>query len=170
MFGMRRLVLTALAACALVACAPVQSSAAQEENSPVTITLTRGACFGFCPVYRVSIRETGEVVYVGEQFVNVRGEQRAQISPDAVQSLVARFDEIGFENLQDEYRAPVSDHPTVTITLDRNGVSKTVVDYAGTGAGMPVAVRALEDEIDRVAGTAQWVLRDGQPVRERPEH
>ena len=24
-------------------------------------------------------------------------------------------------------------------------------------------------EIDRVAGTAQWVLRDGQPVRERPE-
>jgi hypothetical protein len=31
-------------------------------------------------------------------------------------------------------------------------------------------VRDLEDEIDRVANTARWVLRDGQPVRERPEH
>lgn len=170
MIDVRRFVLIALAALAFAACAPAQTSIAQEENAPVTITLTRGACFGFCPVYRVSIRETGEVVYVGEQFVNVRGEQRAQIAPEALQALVARFDEIGFDNLQDEYRAPVTDHPTYTITLERNGRVKTVTDYAGINAGMPRAVRDLEDEIDRVANTARWVLRDGQPVRERPEH
>ena len=35
--------------------------------------------------------------------------------------------------------------------------------------GMPRAVRDLQAEIDRVAGTAQWVLRDGQPVRDRPQ-
>jgi hypothetical protein len=34
---------------------------------------------------------------------------------------------------------------------------------------MPQAVRELQAEIDRVAGTAQWVLRDGEPVRDRPE-
>jgi hypothetical protein len=35
---------------------------------------------------------------------------------------------------------------------------------------MPRTVRDLQAEIDRVAGTAQWVLRDGQPVRDRPQH
>ncbi len=170
MKSVRRFVLTALAALALTACAPALNSAAQEEDRSVTITMTRGACFGFCPVYRVSISESGEVIYVGEQFVNVRGEQRAQISPEAVQTLLTRFDEVGFASLQDEYRAPVTDHPTYTITLERNGRTKTVTDYAGVNAGMPQAVRELEDEIDRVAGTAQWVLRDGQPVRDRPEH
>ena len=136
----------------------------------MTITLTRGACFGFCPVYRVSISDDGEVVYNGEQFVNVRGEQRARIASEAVRALLAQFDTIGFDQLQDEYRAPVTDHPTYTVTLTRNGRSKTVVDYAGVNAGMPRAVRDLQAEIDRVANTAQWVLRDGQPVRDRPEH
>ena len=165
----RRFILSALAAVAITACTPAQNSAAQEEG-PVTITLTRGVCYGFCPVYRVSISESGEVVYSGEQFVNVRGEQRAQVSPEAVRALIVRFDEIGFDDLQDEYRAPVSDHPTFTVTLERNGRSKTVIDYAGVNAGMPRAVRDLQDEIDRVANTAQWILRDGQPVRDRPEH
>jgi len=164
----RRTLLAVFAAFAIAACAPVQNSAAQE--GPIMITLSRTVCFGFCPAYQVSISEDGEVVYVGEQFVNVRGEQRAQIPREDVQRLLARFDEIGFDSLQDSYRAAVSDHPTYTITLERNGQHKVLVDYAGVNAGMPRAVRELQDEIDRVANTAQWVLRDGQPVRDRPEH
>jgi len=158
--------LFAVLALALAACAPVPSAA----EGPAVITLTRTACFGFCPAYRVSITSAGEVTYVGEAFVNVRGEQRASIPAADVERLLARFDEIRFDQLEDEYRAPVSDMPTQTITLQRNGRTKTVVDYGGTGAGMPLAVRDLQTEIDRVAGTARWVLRDGQPVRDRPEH
>ena len=83
--------------------------------------------------------------------------------------LIARFDEIGFHNLRDEYRGHVTDLPTFTLTLERNGSTKRVLDYAGTSVGMPQAVRELEQEVDRVANTAQWVLRDGQPVRTRPD-
>jgi hypothetical protein len=60
--------------------------------------------------------------------------------------------------------------PTFTVSLTRNGQTKTVVDYGGPSVGMPRTVRDLQAEIDRVAGTAQWVLRDGQPVRDRPQH
>ena len=63
----------------------------------------------------------------------------------------------------------MTDLPTYTVTLVRNGRRKTLVDYGGVSAGMPREVRDLQQEIDRVAQTAQWVLRDGQPVRERPE-
>ncbi len=157
-----------LGAFVMAACAPVDAPA--QASGPVAVTLTRGVCFGFCPAYTVSINGDGQVSYVGRNFVNVVGEQHANVSPEAVQGLLRRFDDVRFESLRDEYRAHVTDLPTYTIVLERNGVRKTVADYGGLSAGMPQAVRDLQNEIDRVAGTSRWVLRDGQPVRgPRPE-
>jgi hypothetical protein len=158
--------LLAAFAVAAAACAPVTAEPVSSE--PAEIVLTRSVCYGFCPAYSVTITSTGEVSYVGRAFVNVVGEAHAQIAPEEVARLLARFDEIGFERLQDRYRAGVTDLPTFTVTLRRGGRSKTVLDYGGRMAGMPEAVRALQDEIDRVAGTSRWVLRDGEPVRTRP--
>ncbi len=162
---LRRILLT-LAVFGFIACAPVHSAIVEE---PATITLARSTCFGFCPGYRVTISGNGDVVYVGQRFVNVVGERRTHISQEEVQRLLRRFDEIGFEDLHDVYRAPITDLPTYTLTLERNGRRKTVVDYGGVSAGMPRAVRELQDEVDRVANTSQWVLRNGQPVREQPQ-
>ncbi|MGQ0531443.1 MAG: DUF6438 domain-containing protein [Caulobacteraceae bacterium] len=135
----------------------------------VQITLTRGVCFGFCPDYTVTISGDGEVRYEGRRFVNVVGQRTATIPREDVARLVARFDEIGFDRLRDAYRAQVTDLPTYAVSITRNGHIKAVIDYGGVSAGMPRTVRDLQDEIDRVAGTAQWVLRDGQPVRDRPQ-
>lgn len=137
--------------------------------SNVEISLTRSVCFGFCPAYTVTISGDGQVRYEGRRFVNVVGEQTATIPREDVAQLLRRFDEVGFNNLRDVYRAEVSDLPTYTVSLTRDGQTKTVVDFGGVSAGMPQSIRDLQREIDRVAGTAQWVLRDGQPVRERPE-
>jgi hypothetical protein len=162
----RRSLLALAGALALSACA---ATAAPVNEGAAMITLTRGVCFGFCPDYTVSISDEGQVTYVGRRFVNVVGEQHATIPVEDVRRLLVRFDEIGFNNLRDEYRGRVTDLPTYTVTLERNGHRKTVLDYAGTSAGMPQAVRELEQEIDRVANTARWVLRDGQPVRTPPD-
>ncbi|MBL8546784.1 MAG: hypothetical protein JNL81_09975 [Hyphomonadaceae bacterium] len=159
----------------LAACAPVETPAETPPvlppvNSNVEIRLDRGVCFGFCPAYTVTINGEGQVRYEGRSFVNAVGERTATIPRGDVAGLVARFDEIGFERLNDAYRANVTDLPTYRVSITRNGRTKTVVDYGGPNVGMPRAVRDLQAEIDRVAGTAQWVLRDGQPVRDRPEH
>jgi hypothetical protein len=153
-------------AIALASCAPVDAPA---QEGPVEITLQRTVCYGFCPAYTVTITGEGEVRYRGERFVNVVGPASATIPREAVARLLARFDEIGFDQLRDEYRGQMTDLPTTTITLVRDGRRKALVDYGGTSVGMPRAVRDLQAEIDRVAGTARWVLRDGQPVRDRPE-
>lgn len=160
--NIRRGLLALFAAAALASCAPVDTT----PSGPVSISLQRTVCFGFCPAYTVTISGDGQVTYNGERFVNVQGEQSAQIPAADVQRLLERFDAIGFDNLRDEYRAHVTDLPTTTITLTRNGRTKRVVDYGGMGAGMPESVRQLQDEIDRTANTARWVLRNGQPVRE----
>lgn len=168
----RRLLLVLFGAAALSSCAPVEAPASDDPRSsagPVEISLSRGVCFGFCPDYTVTITGDGEVTYVGRRFVNVVGERRATIPRADVERLLRRFDEIGFDGLRDVYRAQVTDLPTYSISITRGGRRKVVVDYGGVSAGMPEAVRDLQDEIDRVAGTAQWVLRDGQPVRDRPQ-
>jgi hypothetical protein len=160
---LRRAFVAVAAAFALASCAPVDAPPA--GGGPVTITMQRTVCFGFCPAYTVSITGDGQVTYNGERFVNVVGRQTATIPQEDVQRLLRRFDAIGFDNLRDEYRANVSDLPSTTITLERNGRRKSVLDYGGTGAGMPESVRDLQAEIDRVANTGRWVLRDGQQVR-----
>ena len=160
-------VLAFFAVALLCACAPV-SAPVEPNGQPIAITLTRTPCFGFCPDYTVTITGEGEVTYVGRRFVDAVGERRATIPQADVAALLRRFDEVDFEDLRDNYRAQVTDLPTTTISLSRNGVRKAVLDYGGLSAGMPESVRALQDEIDRVAGTSRWVLRDGQPVRDRP--
>jgi hypothetical protein len=159
----RRGLLSVFAAAALGACAA--PGVPPPDSGPVRITLERSVCFGFCPDYTVTISGDGQVAYEGRRFVNVAGRQSATIPAADVQRLLARFDAVGFNNLRDEYRAHVTDLPTYTITLERNGRTKRVLDYGGISAGMPEAVRELQGEIDRTANTARWVLRDGQPVR-----
>jgi hypothetical protein len=165
--NIRRALVVLFGAIALASCAPVETPASE---GPIMITLQRTVCFGFCPAYTVRITGEGEVTYIGERFVNAVGERHATIPRADVERLLHRFEEAGFMQLRDEYRAHVTDLPTYTITLERNGRTKGVLDYGGISAGMPAAVRDLQDEIDRVANTAQWVLRDGEPVRDLPEY
>jgi hypothetical protein len=163
--------LIAFGAAAAVACAPVDTPAETPPvNSNVEITLTRSVCYGFCPDYTVTVTGDGQVRYEGRRFVNAVGARAATVPREDVAGLLQRFDQVGFERLNNEYRGRMTDLPTYTVTLVRNGQRKTVLDYGGVDAGMPREVRDLQREIDRVAQTAQWVLRDGQPVREQPEH
>lgn len=161
---MRRALIALVGVLLLASCAAVDAT--PPVDAATRVTLERTPCFGFCPDYVVTINGAGEVTYTGRRFVHVKGVQRAQIPQAEVARLLARFDAVNFTSLHDEYRAHVTDLPTTTITLVRNGRTKRVLDYGGTGAGMPEAVRELQEEIDRVANTAQWVRKpNGEPVR-----
>jgi hypothetical protein len=110
----------------LSACAPV--AAPPHTEGPVQITLNRTPCFGFCPDYTVTISGDGEVRYEGRHFVNVVGVRTATIPRAEVAALLAQFDAVDFAHLRDEYRGQMTDLPTTTITLVRNGRRKAVVD------------------------------------------
>jgi hypothetical protein len=153
-----------LAVLCLAGCKDGAGPAVQE---PVKISLSRSACFGFCPIYQVTLSDNGSVVYEGTRFVVVKGKKEYGVPMEEVAALAAKFDAANFFSLKDEYRAQITDNPTYTVTFTRGDKTKTVVDYLGTNVGMPQSVRELEDEIDRVAKTAPLVKNpDGSPVRE----
>src|SRR4051794_20123419 len=161
-------ILAAVGASALGGCEAKWRSPAHDPlvmTSPVVITLERGGCFGPCPVYVVSIDGDGNVTYKGKQFVAVKGTREGKASLQDVAALLRAFDAVDFESLRDDYHARITDYPTYIVTLSRNGHTKHVTDYAGLADGMPRAVSDIEEQIDRIAHTEQWVLRDGKPVR-----
>jgi hypothetical protein len=50
----------------------------------VKIVLSRTACYGPCPIYRVEVRGDGAVLYDGSEFVAITGPHRAAISREVV--------------------------------------------------------------------------------------
>lgn len=140
----------------------------------VTITLQRTACFGSCPDYTVTIDGKGDVRFATREAegpgaaevhrafspndgVLISGVHTDRIDPQVVRGLVAKFRAADFFALKDKYVAQITDNPSYVLTLRIGTRSKTVVDYVGEKVGMPASVSALEDAVDRAAGTARWV-------------
>ena len=147
------LILTALA---------ILPTAAQERQ--IAITLERTACFGTCPVYSVTIYTDGTVEYNGERFVDVEGEQTGNIDPETIQQLIAGFEAAGYFDWNDEYTdMGVSDLPTITTSVTRNGETRQITRYAGDESA-PVALPYLETWIDIAAHTSQWTGADISPT------
>ena len=144
------------------------------DQSKVAITLERSACFGPCPVYKVTIYGDGRVVFttatepvdpvdeVHRRFaqsdgVLLPGTHKDKVSADAVAALIQKFQAARFWSLRAAYRTPVTDSPSYVVTFDTGKSRKTVTDYVGEQSGMPHTVTELEEAIDQVAGTDRWV-------------
>jgi (2Fe-2S) ferredoxin len=142
-----------LLALMLVALA-VFPAAAQEAQ--VALTLERTACFGACPVYTVTVYTDGTVVYNGERFVDVEGEQTTTIDPETVEQLVAGFEAAGYFEWDDEYTEMfITDLPTVITSITRDGETKQITRYAGDDSA-PLALPYLETWLDLAVNTSQW--------------
>jgi hypothetical protein len=60
-------------------------------------------------------------------------------------------------NLFDRCVLNATDSPTYTTSISFDGKTKSVVDYVGVRVGMPEAVYAIEETMDRLAGPSMWV-------------
>lgn len=126
-----------------------------ERLDPV-ITLERQACFGTCPIYSVSIYPDGAVVYNGERFVDVMGEQTTQIDPEEVTLMLETIDALGYFTWDEAYDLMrVSDMPTVITSATLNGETHRISRYTGDHTA-PIALVYLEHWIDLMTNTATW--------------
>jgi len=160
------LILTVLAA-AMPAAAQSATPEITPEATPerqVALTLERTACFGTCPVYTVTIYTDGTVEYNGTQFVDVKGVQTTTIDPATVDQLIAGFAAAGYFDWKDSYTdMHVTDQPTITTSVTRDGVTKTISRYAGDTSA-PIALAYLENWIDLAVQTSQWTGANVKPT------
>jgi hypothetical protein len=147
-----------------IACGPAHASdlAHPKDLNSVSITLERTACFGRCPVYTVSLNGSGQVVYKGDDNVDLPGEQKSQIDPGNVLMLLKSFDHIHFFSLADHYQGSCTDLPSEIISLSIDGRSKKINVYFchDKRSGPEVDLLKLAHEIDTVTGTSGRISCD----------
>lgn len=129
-------------ALALVACArPSPTTAPGSQPEPTTIvprerappepagaslTLRRTACFGACPIYEVTLFESGVAVYEGHAHVTVIGEAREAIDPARVDALLREAEVLlARDGLPTEHVGCGTDMPAAVLTLRKGDVDVT---------------------------------------------
>jgi heat shock protein HslJ len=132
--------------------------------SDVTITLERTACHGTCPIYKLAIYGDGTVEYEGIDFVEVEGKQSSNIGANAVSELVGAFVDAGYFDWNDAYNEYyITDMPSAITSITLDGEQKQIEHYAGDESA-PEALMKLEELIDSVANSAQWIGNGKAPL------
>lgn len=125
-------------------------------NSTSFITLERGMCYGYCPVYTLTLFQNGSVIYDGGMYVKEIGIRNGTINTSAYEDLIKRAEEGGFFGMNNEYTsAEITDMPSATITIKWNGIKKQVEHYHGDPTA-PEDLYLLEDAIDAAVNVTQW--------------
>lgn len=119
-------------------------------SSTDVMALTRSACRGMCPSYRVEIHGDGRMLYEGFSHVDAIGKERYQLPPGEMSKLVQSAMSKNLMSLRENYSANFTDLPTNTLQLTLGGKSHQIIDYVGVAAGMPASVTQFQNEIDDV--------------------
>ena len=118
--------LTHLTACSRNDPAASEQRAADVVNVPADfqLSMSRGSCYGPCPVYEVRVDASGCVDYAGKSNVAVEGTQRWNVPSSSVAKLIAKCDELGFFDLKLRCDVVIKDTPKVIIEVTRGGITK----------------------------------------------
>ncbi|PKN01512.1 MAG: hypothetical protein CVU77_04280 [Elusimicrobia bacterium HGW-Elusimicrobia-1] len=136
------------------------SEISSDEIKDVVITLKKTAGYVPCRAYKLTVYGRGEVVFdIGpEPFTRASWKTRkANISKEKIKQLIIEFEKINYYSLKDSYeKYIVTDLPYVITSIIMRGKTKTIVHYLGD-TGAPDELRRLEDKIDEITNSEQWV-------------
>lgn len=168
--SLRSPALALAAALALGACA-ADSSGVEPTPAPAageTIAIAVGPCFGFCPVYEVSIAPGGAVTFTGERHTEVTGKREAAkgaATYTAVARDLAPFRPADGTTARVECDAAITDTSSYTITWTDTAGRQTVATHqrgchGGPGQALDVLLGDLPERLG-IAGWAKQVTRPG---------
>jgi hypothetical protein len=142
---------------------PLSPATAYDIGPDTIITLRRTQCYGSCPVYSVGVRSDGSVHFYGRDYTQTNGYASANIGVANVRALLAFMRAKSFATLHTLYLATGTDHPKIIVML-RQGRALKYVERDDGNKTEP-ALEAVEQEIERVTGAAQWVGPPSSPPR-----
>jgi len=152
------------------AAAAAADDAAPEKRADKPVDLAfeyqRTPCLGQCPIYQVTIKPDGTLVYFGRENVAVPGEQHKHLTKHQMHDLEKVVERTHFFALDDQGNAPAADscpkpgggacstsfsvcadtpHTVITVSRPKRGGSHTIDDAHCTDSS---AAEPLERAID----------------------
>ncbi|TCP36048.1 hypothetical protein EV292_102639 [Sphingomonas sp. BK235] len=129
--------------------------------------MSLGPCFGFCPVYDVTIDPKGKVVFDGQRHTQVIGRRERMLKPRDYAALVrelAPFRPASGTTAPIECEVAISDTGTYTISWIDAGGRTTVATHrrrcpSGAGHDLDQVLRDLPTRL----GIADWARQTTRP-------
>lgn len=118
-----------------------------------SVTMSRGYCFGKCPVYSIEVSNSGLARYTGKKFVEKTGVYEKTFDKAAVSNLLSEVSKARLDTMQNSYEQLVSDLPSVDFAvIFSNGKSK-FIQNAHYG---PQVLANLAYQIDALVKTPDY--------------
>lgn len=153
------LALVVLGLALLAGCASYSKAIPEEAF----IRLSRGPCFGRCPVYTVSIDAKGLVAFDGKRNVTQPGEHARQRNPGDFAELLREIEALGVFDHGGSYVPGnpacgqyATDLPSAALLVSDGTREVRVEHYLGC-KDAPASLRAIEDLVDERTGASTWI-------------
>ncbi len=125
--------------------------------------VSRGPCFGHCPVYSVSMNAQGLVEFDGKHNVAQPGEHEQQRAREDFAALLRELDTRGVFGMSGSYVPGnkacgqyVTDMPSAALQVSDGTREARVEHYLGCHDA-PAALSKMEDLIDERTGAVHWI-------------
>jgi hypothetical protein len=141
----------------VTSCAPNPFPKDGSIPADMVVHLSRGVCYGTCPIYGLTVKADGTVNFDGKEYTKTIGQADGHIDEGKLKALIQEFKAADYFDLDDDYTSGdcATDHPTVSTALTINGVSKEIKH--DTGCEAPEGLVTLEQRIDELVGSEKWV-------------
>lgn len=124
------------------------------------IELSRGPCFGSCPVYALTIHGNGDVEFVQRDWRGVEHRQIGKITDRQFAEVVAVLNRAHFSRLDDRAFSWCFDTPSLAVKVSTAGQTKEVSSDSfckGAKSGRQAAFVAAAGEIEKIVGSDRRV-------------
>jgi hypothetical protein len=118
-----------------------------------SVTLRRGACFGTCPIYEVTLRSDGTATWDGERFVDRLGHFEGHVDVNDFDRLAQFIERADFAAWAPEHLANVTDLPDYVLTVVSGTAAKTVRQ---NGVDEPKDFWVIAEVVDGLACEIAW--------------
>jgi hypothetical protein len=122
-------------------------------------SIDRGACYGTCPIYTVTVYRDGKVEYVGKEYVKKKGKVASTVTAEQLAALDKLFTDNHYLAYKDAYdNEDATDAPsarTAYVPLGAN-TTKFVRHYYGD-MHAPESLTNLEESFDTIVKSERWI-------------
>lgn len=152
----------ALAVILVAGACKLPQTTANLDNAPKLIEISKGPCYGPCPVYKLTVYRGGLATYEGERFTEKEGMHTKTLTTDQLDKLQAECQRANLWQYPDAFRSQHPDLPTVTIVYyeEDNNNFKSILGKEGR----PEAVMAIEAMLDKIADSGGWISKNKTPA------
>ena len=143
-------ILPTVLACSIIflaSCSVSNKSMRYQASSPV-IEMNKGACFGQCPIYRLSLYSDGTVLYEGLRFTDRVGIYSRNLTSSEQRTLDHNLSNLSWDSYKGYYESRLPDLQMITLS---DGIHTVKFKEE-----CPVELEVLSNLLSKYADSGNW--------------